>query len=100
MPNTEKMTELVKFTFFGWLSFKCWDYMVASGAKLVSWKEGWSNRAKVCFMLLVPGITSVYLNLTQMWQIHGITGGDKGRSYIKAMVIINLLSNGAVFGGV
>ena len=51
-------------------------------------------------MLLVPGITSVYLNLTQMWQIHGITGADKGRSYIKAMVIINLLSNGAVFGGV
>ena len=99
MTEARKVTDLVKFVFWGWLSFKAWDYMVASGSKLLAWKL-WSNRTKLYFQAFVPGITSMYLNLTQMSQIHRGVGLQKGRSYVRALVILNLLSNVAVLRGV
>mgnify|MGYP006979188364 FL=1 len=92
-------TDALKFIGYGYLSFAAWDYMIASGARFYT---GLSRTAKLWFLVAVPGITTAYLNFTQMQHIKKLVGSNpaEARRWVRVMAFLVFLSNVALKKGV
>ena len=95
-PAPVIVTNALKFIFWGAGSFLCWDYMIKSGEIFYNFLP---TKLKAVFLILVPSVTSAYLNLTQMWYLQALLGKRDSQLYVRFMALLVLMSNGILKNG-
>lgn len=96
-PPPANVTNALKFIFWGTGSFLCWDYMIKSGQGFYNFLP---TKLKAFFLILVPSVTSAYLNLTQMWYLQALLGKRDSQLYVRVMALLVLMSNGILKNGI